>query len=93
MWVFDDPDVDLKHEPFVRGMPEIIDRLLDDPNVERFNLIFSDASFPGAVRADWVREDSGGNWYRVEGREGWLCPALFHYFDEAPRELYAQLCK
>jgi hypothetical protein len=22
--------------------------------------------------------------------EGWLCPALFKYFAEAPQELYAQ---
>jgi hypothetical protein len=30
-----------------------------------------------------------GNWYRADERpiEGWLCPPLFHYFEEAPREL------
>ena len=22
--------------------------------------------------------------------EGWLCPALFHYFDSAPLELYVK---
>jgi hypothetical protein len=35
-----------------------------------------------------------GNWYRgqVLGREmvGWLCPALFLYFDAAPKTIYAK---
>lgn len=34
----------------------------------------------------------GGNWYWNEslGMEGWLCPALFKYFDTAPERIYAQ---
>ena len=33
MWVFDDPDVGLVREPFVAGMPEIIDHVVRDiPN-------------------------------------------------------------
>src|SRR6267142_4442404 len=35
-----------------------------------------------------------GNWYRgsVLGQEmvGWLCPALFLYFNEAPKTIYAK---
>jgi hypothetical protein len=35
-----------------------------------------------------------GNWYRgfVSGEEmvGWLCPALFCYFDEAPKKLFVK---
>ena len=35
-----------------------------------------------------------GNWYRgmVSGEEmvGWLCPALFCYFEEAPRKIYVK---
>ncbi len=32
----------------------------------------------------------GGNWYQTDSpaMQGWLCPALFCYFDEAPGELY-----
>ncbi len=32
-----------------------------------------------------ARDKSGGNWYRQESqdREGWLCPGLFKYFEEA----------
>ena len=94
-WVFDDARVGLDKEPFVAGIPEIIDAAVKDiPNAERgFVLIFSASPFPGAaVELDWVREEGGGNWYREvkTGREGWLCPALFKYFDKAPAKLFAQ---
>jgi hypothetical protein len=34
-----------------------------------------------------------GNWYYAErlDMEGWLCPALLHYFPEAPKHLYVQV--
>ena len=34
-----------------------------------------------------------GNWYYSPelDMEGWLCPALLKYFDEAPRELFVQV--
>ncbi len=37
-------------------------------------------------------QEMGGNWYWNEslGMEGWLCPALFKYFDTAPERIYAQ---
>ena len=95
IWVFDDPRVGLQQEPFVSGMPEIIDRAVQDiPDAARgFVLIFSANPFPGAaVELEWVREEMGGNWYKwtKTGQEGWLCPALFKYFDKAPARLYAQ---
>jgi len=100
MWVFDDPAVGLVREPFVSGIPEMIDLLVSDiPDAARgFNMLFSAGSFPGAQASmEWVREDTGGNWYRWTDRnmEGWLCPALFKYFDSAPPRLYvrAEACK
>jgi hypothetical protein len=95
MWVFDDPAVGLVREPFVSGIPEMIDLLVRDiPGAERgFRMLFSAGPFPGAVASmEWVREDLGGNWYRWDERqmEGWLCPALFKYFDRAPRRLYVR---
>jgi hypothetical protein len=50
MWVFDDPDVGLVREPFVAGIPEIIDYVVRDvPNAGTgFNLIFSNRPVPGA---------------------------------------------
>ena len=94
-WVFDDEAAGLEQEPFVAGIPEMIDRLVQDiPNAASgFRLLFSAAPFPGyAVKLDWKRGEYEGNWYYAEQyeSEGWLCPALFKYFDEAPRELYVK---
>jgi hypothetical protein len=93
MWVFDDPAVNLVREPFVAGIDQIIDRLVAAiPGAEQgFRLLFSATPFPGHnARLEWRRGESGGNWYYCPqfDMEGWLCPALFKYFDEAPEELY-----
>ncbi len=95
IWMFDDERVGLREEPFVCGAPEIIDKLVEGiPNAGLgFALYFSGAPFPDhQARLDWVREEGGGNWYRMAGtdREGWLCPALFNYFSEAPMKLYVK---
>ncbi len=93
-WVFDDPDVGLVKEPFVFGVPEMINDLVNDiPNANQgFKLIFSKKPFPGYQRKlTCIREECEGNWYTINGQdEGWLCPALFKYFDEAPKEIYAK---
>jgi hypothetical protein len=97
MWVFDDPRVGLNQEPFVSGADAMIDRVVADvPNADSgFTLVFSSTPFPGhRYRLDWIRADEdGGNWYRSADldMEGSLCPALFRYFDEAPKHLYAQV--
>jgi hypothetical protein len=92
-WVFDDPTHNLIKEPFVSGAPEIIDKVVEDmPDANKgFNLLFSPTPFPGyAHRMDWVREEYGGNWYFSPDHdmEGWLCPALFHYYEQAPESIY-----
>jgi hypothetical protein len=94
-WVFDDPAAGLIQEPFVSGAPEMIDHLVKDiPNARSgFRLLFSASPFPGyQTRATWRRAEMGGNWYASEDppMEGWLCPALFCYFDQAPAELYVK---
>ena len=95
MWVFDDSRVGLNREPFVAGIDTMIDRLVASiPNAEKgFRLLFSTAPFPGyTVQLSWQRGEYGGNWYYSPqlNMEGWLCPALFKYFDEAPLELYVR---
>ena len=97
VWVFDDPAVGLVREPFVSGIPEMIEAITRDiPDAESgFNLIFSPTPFPGmTAELERVREEYGGNWYRwaATGQEGWLCPALFRYFEEAPERLFVQVC-
>jgi hypothetical protein len=93
-WVFDDERVGLVREPFIAGVPEIIDGLVASiPNADKgFKLLFSPKPFPGARRFEWLYEESEGNWYRdaATGAEGWLCPALFKYFAAAPRQIYAK---
>ncbi len=94
-WVFDDPAVGLVQEPFVSGIPEMIDILVENiPDaVAGFRLLFSATPFPGfAIKLDWKRGEYDGNWYEAQqyGMEGWLCPALFKYFAAAPRELYVK---
>src|SRR5688572_20165219 len=89
-WVFDEPRVGLHREPFVAGLTEMIDRLVEGiPDAAGgFRLLFAASPFEGhqAVLA-WVRADLvEGNWYRAEdqGDEGWLCPALLWFFPEPP---------
>ena len=94
-WVFDDERVGLEREPFVAGVPEMIDVLVEDvPHAdEGFRLYFSAKPFPGHQRKlTWVREASGGNYYSLEEppMEGWICPAMFKYYREAPKEIYVK---
>lgn len=98
VWVFDDPRVGLTKEPFVRGTTELIDQALsglDIDNAEQgFKLEFSDVSFPGWLyHLNWLREEDGGNRYHCPDldMECWLCPALFQYFEDAPKLIYVGL--
>jgi hypothetical protein len=93
MWVFDDQSTGLSQEPFIAGIDVMIDKMVADiPNAEQgFRAIFSAQPFPGhTVKLTWVRAELGGNWYYSErfGMEGWLCPALYKYFDQAPPEIF-----
>jgi len=97
MWVFDDVKTGLVQEPFVSGADTIIDRLVEGiPEASAgFTLLFSASPFPGfQAEFEWRREEHGGNWYFCAAleMEGWLCPALFKYFDAAPAKIFAQ-CK
>ena len=96
VWVFDDPRVGLVQEPFVAGADVIIDRMVSAiPDAEDgVTIFFSAAPFPGCqYEFDWRREEFGGNWYYSAeyDLEGWLCPALFKYFERTPERLYAQV--
>lgn len=95
LWVFDDPDVGLRREPFVCGIDTMIDRLVATvPDAAKgFRLLFSTTPFPcSTVKLEWRRAEFGGNWYYCPEFEieGWLCPALFKYFPKAPAELHAK---
>jgi hypothetical protein len=94
-WVFDDESVGLDKEPFVKGVPEMIDYLVKDIANARsgFRLLFSSVPFPSyQLELTRVKEEYGGYWYRAkdESAEGWFCPALFRYFETAPETIYVK---
>lgn len=94
-WVFDDPATGLVQEPFVAGVPEMIDVLVQDiPGATNgFRLLFAAQPFPGfQKKLTWLRGDMGGNYYRMEDpvMEGWICPAMFRYYQTAPKEIYVK---
>ena len=88
-WVFDDTAAGLKREPFVAGVPEMLDVLVREvPSAkDGFRLLFSANPFPGyQKRLTWLRGDMGGNFYKLDDppMEGWICPAMFRYYKSAP---------
>jgi hypothetical protein len=94
-WVFDDPAVGLRREPFVAGVPEMIDLLVKDipDSREGFRLTFSANPFPGYQnKLTWLRGDSNGNFYRLDNppAEGWICPAMFKYYQTPPAQIYVK---
>ena len=94
-WVFDDAHTGLVREPFIAGIDSMIDRLVVDIPFASggFLLCFSQDEFPGyMIRLDWRREEFGGNWYWCNKYklEGWLCPALFKYFESTPKTIYVK---
>lgn len=96
MWVFDDPTVGLEREAFVGGADVLIDMAVERMKIadaaRGFLLVFSKDPFPGAnFQFKWVRPEGGGNIYEWEGHEGWLCPALFKYFESAPAIIHVQV--
>ena len=95
-WAFTDESRGLVHEPFVAGIPDIIDHLIaiySDPANEKFRITFSSTNFPGCqVRLTRKHEEHGGYWYQFgPDMQGWLCPATLEYFSEHPQELFARL--
>lgn len=98
LWVFDDPAVGLDKEALIAGMPEMILHACAAMGItspeKGFLALFSKDPFPGAkICLQWLREEGGGNAYFLSEAniEGWLCPALFKYFDEAPKQMYIEL--
>ena len=67
-----------------------------------FRMQFSSNRFPQSdIAIQFVREEAGGAWYSVcdspheamqslvdNQFQGWLCPAMYHYFASAPEHIY-----
>lgn len=92
-WVFTDNSVGLVNEPFVAGIPEVIDSYVPQ-EYNSFNLYFSSSPFPGySTYLSKKENESGGAWYvdNKTSQRGWLCPALLKYFSTPPEELYVKV--
>ena len=103
-WVFDDAATGLVREAFVQGIPQILENALFDAGIpleeaeEGCSLVFSKNRFPDAkvvltrLDGDKYNETLEGNWYESQdGLKGWLCPALFCYFQEAPEKIFCKV--
>ena len=91
LWKFTDPSRDLYDEPFVGGVPEIFNALVE-PDRNTAYLVFSSNGFPGSLSADLLSREHDGAWYQVKesGQKGWLCPALLKYYPDPPKTLHFQ---
>ncbi len=94
-WVFDDEKNDLVAEPFVEGVPAIIDKALNvmgSKSEKNIRLLFSDVEFPNSIKVEKVNKDMGGCWYRdADDDIGWLCGATLFYFEDFPDEIYFKI--
>jgi hypothetical protein len=93
-WAFTDPFKGLENEPFVAGIPEIIDEFIEkfsDKTQQTHRITFSASDFPGSHgKLTKTNPEQGGAWYKYGKKEGWLCPATLHYFPEHPEELFVR---
>ena len=91
-WSFDSEEKGLQGEALVLGTEKVLSSLVP-ADVKECTVHFCAEPFPGTdMSGAWLREELGGNWYETpDGRDFWLCPSLFLYFDEAPVELHMKV--
>jgi hypothetical protein len=104
-WCFTDESRNLTNEPFVLGIPAIIDKVIQDNEIDPHNptVIFSENEFPqcqGYLAYEIFEQ--GGVWYSLQELHkpykhpggtlrGWLCPATLKFFPCHPKRIYFKL--
>ncbi len=99
-WAFDDSEVALQGEPFIAGIPEIIDSIVGDK--DKFTAHISHSPIPnftGHLKKLSEKDIQQGGfmpetgWYELEGTNmiGWLCPATLKYFKDYPDSIYFKI--
>lgn len=95
-WIYSDVDHDVVDEPFVAGVPDLIDALREragmNPNtLDAFRLAFACALFPHAHRVEIEHEEMGGVWVRLkpDHLRGWCCPHIHDYLRPLPSHVCA----
>ena len=96
LWVYDDPEFEVKGQPLVFGMDLILEKMIAQFGgfVGQINLVFSSIPFPGSEHClSFVREETEGFIYCWEKRnlQGWFSPSLRNYFSYPPPQIYLQL--
>lgn len=103
-WCFSDEQRELLHEPFVLGIPEIINKVIKDKydcvkNIS-YRVTFSSNPFPSCVFYLLQHEpECNGYWYSLQKANdlvkhkdktlcGWLCPATLKFFPFFPPEIF-----
>lgn len=102
IWQFDDERIGVRGELFVQDINKMIDDMVKKAGLDRpengFRAIFSSRPFPNyhmklnLIPPPKGEEDLGGSNYQMEGSEieGWLCPVLLCFFEEAPKHIYVR---
>lgn len=96
-WSFTDEEAGLRNEPFVGSINDMIDEMVKDIPKARdgFALYFSPTPIPQSQMSFTLVEETphmGGADYHCDqlGITGWLCPALFCYFEKPPQKIYVR---
>ena len=91
MWAFTDTSRGLVNELLVDGIDTMLD-VLSASYGNGFNVFFSDKPFDGHEHVLSLVHDNCevGRHYRwsYDNSVGWLCPALFKYFESPPESIY-----
>lgn len=91
MFAFDDPTTGLIREPFIGGANYHLSKFAGTGN--NCTIAFSGNKIPEYnVKLGLMdtHPDNGSNYNDETGRNVWLCPAFFKYFEEAPKNLYVK---
>lgn len=98
-WAFDDKEVGLQGEPFVAGIPEIINSIVGKRR--KIKVFLSKDTFPETTgvlvkltdNQKAIKGLSGEGYYQLEGTDmiGWLCPAILKYFKSYPKHIHFKI--
>lgn len=101
MWVFDDALHGLFGEPLVEGIDDMLDLIVDQFGYKkrRAAIAFSNSELKNPFAKLSLVGPCGkdgrvsGNDYIWEERDmkGWLCPALYNYYGEAPKDIFIKV--
>ena len=98
--VFDDERFGLSEEAFVFGSDDLLIELAEKNGIKDlkagFKLIYSKTFIPTYDCVVQLMGNDGhdGHFYAPlddQARQIWLCPALLHYFHEAPENIYFKI--